>query len=425
MWEEYKEIEPRIIRPINGKEFFTSGCYLNILDIFPRFSIEEFRKRAQENLSKIKVFNHALKRIKGHLFIINKPFEVHIKEIPYTENEEIEKFLKKEDEWIILYEPIFDEEDKDVQILFYFKICQLEKSNQTKVTLSVSHVICDGRAAFNLFDLIRKIINGETLEKDNEALSTFDERERFQNVDESFSQPPEVWNEIKEGCLIPKINSMPYNYITRHYIYIYAPISKFCRANGVTVQSMLMAMMSRAARRFNNLPKETPLWSNTPIYTRMSPLATEEYKRYKYYFNTASIYPKIIGQDTLMKDIQHCMKQLQRVRKTNDDIRHIYSCGYIIDPETFQFNPKGRYPDIHFQNVINVSNIGKINGNNPIFYLSNDTVMPGSYNFFYHSYHTDDKLYIAGLSPIEMDKTFINYIKEEMDKIFIPEKILK
>jgi len=425
MWEDYKAIEPRIIRPINGNEFFTTGCYLNVVDVFPKFSTEEFKKRAQENLPKIEVFNHALKRVKGHPFFIRKPFEVFIKEIPYTEDEEIENFMKKSEEWIIPYDPIFVEENKDVQLLIYFQICQLKNSNQTKLTLSASHIICDGRTIFNLFDLIRKIIKGETLEENNEALPSFDERERFQNTDETFGGTPEVWNEIKECHLLPKIDSMPFNYVTRYYTFDYAPISKFCRANGVTVQAMLMAMMSRAARRYNNLPKETPIWCGTPCDTRISPLATEEFKKHKYYCNAAGIYPKVIGQDTLMKDIQHCKKQLDEAKKTNADVRQIFCCSYTIDPKTLQFVPNGRFPDIHTQATVNISNIGKINGNNPLFYISNESIMPGMYNFFYHSYHTDDKLYITGLSPIDMDKSYINVIKEEIDKIFIPENIPK
>jgi hypothetical protein len=424
MWEEYKAIEPRVIRPVNGNEFFITGSYINVVDVFPKFSIEEFRKRAQENLPKIEVFNHAIKRIKGFPFWIRKPYEVDIEEVPYTEDEELENFMKKSEEWIIPNGPFFDKEDKDIQKLFYFKICQL-KNNQTKLTFGASHMLSDGRTIFNLLDLIRKVIKGETLEKNNEALPSFDERERYQNTDETFGKCPETWNEIEECQLLPKINSMPCNYVTRYYTYDYAPISNFCRANGVSVQAMLMAMMTRATRRYNNLPKETPIWSGTPCDTRNSPLATEEFKKHQYYCNAASLYPKVIGQDTLMKDIQHCMKQLQEAKKTNDDVRQIFCCSYTIDPKTLQFVPNGRFPDIHNQATVNVSNIGKISGNSPLFYICNESVIPGMYNFFYHSYHTDDKLYITGLSPIEMDKSYINDIKEEMDKIFIPENIPK
>ncbi|KAG4107072.1 hypothetical protein H8356DRAFT_1625566 [Neocallimastix lanati (nom. inval.)] len=425
MWEEYKAIEPRIIRPLNGNEIFGTEFYLNIVDVFPKFSTEEFKKRAQENLPKIEVFNHAIKRIKGHPFWIHKPFEIHIKEIPYSEDEEIENFLKKDEEWIIPYDPVYDEENNDVQLLFNFKICQLEKTNQTKLTFGAAHIICDGRTIFDLYDLIRKVIQGETLEKDDGTLVSFDERECFQNTDESFYKPPKVWDEVDELHITPKIDDIPYKYITRHYIYDYAPISKFNRANGVTVQAMLMAILTRATRRYKNLPKERPIWCGVPVDTRFSSFATKEFKNRKYYRNNSAIYPKVIGQDTLMKDIQHCVEKLQEAKKTNDDIRQILCSSTTIDPKTFQLVPNGRIPNFHTQATVNGSNIGKVNGNNPIFYISNGILVPGMYLFFYHSYHTDDKLYISALSPINFDKTYINYIKEEMDKVFIPENIPK
>lgn len=421
MWEEYKAIDPRVIRPVDGNEFFITGSYINIVDVFPKFSTEEFKKRAQENLPKLAVFNHAIKRINGHFFFIQKPYEVQLKEVEYTEDEEIENILKKEEQTPVPYEPLYDEKDKDVQILFGFKICQFEKTNQTKLTFSVSHGISDGRTAFTLFDYVRKVIQGETLEKNDEALCEFGERDRFQNIDESFNQPPAVWNEIPELKLIPDINTKPFQYASVHKIYDYKTVSQFYKANNISPQAMLMAMISRATRRYNKLPKETPIWCNTPCDTRNSPYATEEFKKHQFYCNSSNYYIKVVGQETLMEDLQHCMKQLQEAKKSNDDVHQVLCGSYVLNPETFQFIPNGRYPDIHIQATVNSSNIGKVNGTMPIFFISNPEPFMGMYNLFYHCYYTNDKFIVMGTRPLDLDEAYVQCIREEMDNIFNPD----
>jgi len=423
MWEEYKAKDSRIVRPVNGNEIFTTSIYLNVTDVFPKFSIEEFKKNAQENLSKIEVFNYAIKRIDGHLFWIKKPFEIHLEEVEWTENEEIENFLKNEDKIITPYTPILEEEN-DVNVLYFFKACQL-KNNQTKLTLSVMHAICDGRTIFNMFDLVRKVINGETLEKNDEALSSFSGRERFQNLDESFENTPKTWDEVQPLNILPRLPE-PIEYVTIHSIYDYVPISKFCKENHVSIQAMLMAMVSRGIRKYKNLPKETKIWNPTPCDARTSPYATPEYKKHQFYCNAAGLYSGVVGQNTLMEDIKHCMDELLKAKATHNNIRHLVSCANIINPETLQFMPVANFPNNHTQAVINATNIGRITGNynTPLFFLTSDTMF-GMYNQFYHTYYTNDKLYVANLIPVNMDKGFVDAINEEMDKIFIPENISK
>ncbi|ORX81324.1 hypothetical protein BCR32DRAFT_268332 [Anaeromyces robustus] len=421
MWEEYKAKDSRIVRPVNGIEIFTTNMYLNVTDVFPKFSVEEFKKNAQENLSKIEVFNYAIKRIDGHLFWIKKPFEMHLEEVEWTENEEIENYLKNEDKIVLPFAPIL-EEDNDVFVLSSFKVCQL-KNNKTKLTFTAMHTICDGRTIFNMFDLIRKVINGETLEKNDEALSSYNGRERFQNLDESFEKPPKCWDEVQPLNILPRLPE-PIQYITIHSVYDYPPIYKFCKENKVTVQAMLTAMATRGVRKYKNLPKETKIWNPTPCDARFSSYATDEFRKHQFYSNAAGIYTGVVGQDTLLEDIKHCMDVLLKAKDSNDNVRHLISGANLINPETLQFIPAANFPNSHTQALINASNIGRVKGNNPLFYLTSDTMF-GMYSQFYHTYYTEDKLYVSNLIPINMDKKFIDSIKEEMDKIFIPENISK
>jgi len=416
MWEKYKEKDSRIIRPMDGYESVLISMYLNIIDVFPEFSIEDFRKNAQENLSNIEFFNIGIKLIDKHPFWIRKPFKMNLKEIEWTEDEEIDVILKKEHEIITPLQKVYDEKDKDIIIPFLFEICQL-KDKKIKLKFSVIHAMSDGRTIFYMFDLLKKIIKGEKLEKMETPICSFNQRGNFHDLNPSiYEETPKTWKEINELSILPKILK-PEGYVTVHNIYNYPPISKFCKENNVTIQAMLIAMVTRVARKFNNLPKETPIWNYTPCDARPSKYSTEIFKNQKFFCNAGALFPCVIGQNTLLEDIQYCNKKLLESKETYDNIAQILMSGKSVDPNTLKYELPEKMPDFHKQPVTISSNIGKINGNNPLIYLSMDC--PNEfYSFATDSYHTDEKLYMATLMPINFDKNYYNCLKEEMDLIF-------
>ena len=416
MWEKYKEKDSRIIRPMDGYESVLISMYLNIIDVFPEFSIEDFRKNAQENLSNIEFFNIGIKLTDKHPFWIRKPFKMNLKEIEWTEDEEIDVILKKEHEIITPLQKVYDEKDKDIIIPFLFEICQL-KDKKIKLKFSVIHAMSDGRTIFYMFDLLKKIIKGEKLEKMETPICSFNQRGNFHDLNPSiYEETPKTWKEINELSILPKILK-PEGYVTVHNIYNYPPISKFCKENNVTIQAMLIAMVTRVARKFNNLPKETPIWNYTPCDARPSKYSTEIFKNQKFFCNAGALFPCVIGQNTLLEDIQYCNKKLLESKETYDNIAQILMSGKSVDPNTLKYELPEKMPDFHKQPVTIASNIGKINGNNPLIYLSMDC--PNEfYSFATDSYHTDEKLYMATLMPINFDKNYYNCLKEEMDLIF-------
>jgi len=421
MWKEYRAIDSRVIRPIDTNELFITNAYLNATDVFPKISTEEFKKRAEKNFPKIELFNIAFKKINGHLFFIHKPFKLYLKEVEYTEDEEIENFLKTKDKMIIPYEPIQVEDDKDVQALISFKICQLKKSNQTKITVLISHSICDGRTIFTIMDYVRKIINGENLERNDEKLSNFCGLERFKNLDKSFYESPKSWNEIPYVPLLPKMKP-PFKHVSPHIIFDYKPISKFCHENGISLQAMVMAAITRAARRYNNLSRETPIWISIPSDLRSSPYATEEYKKCQLYCNVGIMYVKLIGQSNLMEDLKHCMAQLKEAKESNDNVRQVVCCTTILDHKTLAFIPSVKFPSQDAQAIINCTNIGKVSGTFPLLTPSYD---PNVRVFTPFMYYTEDKLFLVIYRPYNFDQTYIDIIEEEINKVFIPENISK
>ena len=416
MWEKYKEKDSRIIRPMDGYESVLISMYLNIIDVFPEFSIEDFRKNEQENLSNIEFFNIGIKLIDKHPFWIRKPFKMNLKEIEWTEDEEIDVILKKEHEIITPLQKVYDEKDKDIIIPFLFEICQL-KDKKIKLKFSVIHAMSDGRTIFYMFDLLKKIIKGEKLEKMETPICSFNQRGNFHDLNPSiYEETPKTWKEINELSILPKILK-PEGYVTVHNIYNYPPISKFCKENNVTIQAMLIAMVTRVARKFNNLPKETPIWNYTPCDARPSKYSTEIFKNQKFFCNAGALFPCVIGQNTLLEDIQYCNKKLLESKETYDNIAQILMSGKSVDPNTLKYELPEKMPDFHKQPVTISSKKKKISGNNPLIYLSMDC--PNEfYSFATDSYHTDEKLYMATLMPINFDKNYDNCLKEEMDLIF-------
>ena len=213
MWEKYIQKDNRIIRPLDGYECVLIYSYLNVVDIFPKFSVEDFKKNAQENLLNIEFFNLSIKLMDNHSFWIRKPFQIHIEEVEWSKDEEIENVLKNEEKTITQFQNVHDKEEKDIIIPFLFKICQL-KNNKTKLTFSVIHAMSDGRTIFYMYDLLRKIIKGEKLEKMETPICSFNQIGNFHDLNPSiYEKTPKTWNEINELSILPKIpNPVGYKY---------------------------------------------------------------------------------------------------------------------------------------------------------------------------------------------------------------------
>ena len=203
-------------------------------------------------------FNYSIKKINNYLFWIKKPFKILIEEKNYKEIEEYENYLKEEKNIVIPGKYLTDPEEKDIQILFKFVICQI-KNNRTKLTFYANHAICDGRTIFSIFDIIKKIINNENIEYDKikDTLYSFGQLSNFQNINpDLYKKVPENWININKTKLsiLPKVK-MPIYYINQHYIYDYLPITKFAKENKVSVQAMLTAMITRVVRKYLKIEK--------------------------------------------------------------------------------------------------------------------------------------------------------------------------
>ena len=405
---------------MDGFEFILTNGHLYITDFFDYFESKSFINKCNNILPNIEPFNYSIKKLNNYLFWIKKPFKILIEEKEYKEIEEYQNYLKEEPKIIIPGLTIIDPEEKDIQLLFKFVICQL-KNNKTKLTFIANHAICDGRTIFLIFDIIKKVINNENIEYDKikDSLCSFGQLSNYTNINSDlFEKVPENWLNISKTKLhiLPKIKT-PIYYINQHYIYDYLPITKFTKENKVSIQAMLTAMITRAVRKYLKLDNNQKIWNNTPCDSRSSVHSTENMKKRIFFCGASSVFPEIIGKNNLMEDIKYCYEQ---IKKAVDNLEHIIGIlllGNSIDSKTFKFKMIEGFPNFNLNPITTSSNIGKINGNTPLFGLCYDC--PGEdYTYGIYSYHTENTLYIMIIKPINCDVEFDSVVKKEMDLIF-------
>ena len=421
MWEDYIKLDSRIIRPLDGFEFILTSGFLYVTDFFDFFSTESFRNKCNEILPKIEPFNYSIKKLNNYMFWIKKPFKIILEEKEYNEIEEYETYIKEEKKIIIPGISLIDKDENDVQNLFKFVICQL-KNKKTKLTLYANHVICDGRTIFSIYDIIRKIINNECIDYNNikDKLCSFGQLSNFKDLNpDLYKKVSDNWVRISETKLsiLPKVKP-PIFYINEHFIYNYPAIKKYVIENNISVQSMLTAMITRAVRKYLKLDNNQIIWNNTPCDSRASKFSTEEMKNRIFFCGASSTFPGIKGMSNLLDDIKHCYKEIHNAVNSLEHIIGMILLGNSIDPkDNFKFKMIEGFPNFNINPITTSSNIGRVNGNKPLFGLCYDC--PGeNYSYGIYSYHTNDELYIMIIKPINYDSEFNNFVKSEMDLIF-------
>ena len=91
--------------------------------------------------------------------------------------------------------------------------------------------------------------------------------------------------------------------------------------------------------------------------------------------------------------------------------------GNCVDPKNFKFKMIERFPNFNLNPITTSFNIGRVNGNNPLFGLCYDC-LGEDYTYGIYSYHTEKQLYIMIIKPINFNEEFESFFKNEMDLIF-------
>ena len=118
-----------------------------------------------------------------------------------------------------------------------------------------------------------------------------------------------------------------------------------------------------------------------------------------------------------MEDIIYCYEQIKKTVNNLEHIIGILLLGNSVDSSNFKFKEIEGFPNFSLNPVTTSSNIGKVNGNTPLFGLCYDCIGE-EYTYGIYSYHTENKLYIMVIKPINSDIEFDSFVKKEMDLIF-------
>ena len=442
-WKKYLEKDRNIIRPLDGYEYFLTVSYLTAIDIFPKFNTEDFFKCAQNNLPQIDIFNYQIKFIEEFPFWYYKKLELiknlNFKEINIEENN-YKEYLKKEKVFKGINDN-YDPKDKSLKLSYIIEICQIN-DKETMVILKALHCTSDGRTLFNIFEYIRKIvdfiiknknnnytINNEIfLEKKEVKICPFGQYDNYINLDKKlFEKPLDKWLEIPFRKIIPDLeidentDKEKIYYINQHYIFDYKKIQNFCKKNNVSVQAMLITMISRATRKYYNLPEETPLYNYTPCDSRQSNYANEYLKNREFFCGAGALFPKSIGQGELIKDIQYNYKSMKECIPKLENIIQIMRSSITVNKDNLEFHPETKMPSFSKQACTCTSHIGKVNGNLPAFGIFLDIDKENAKNDYiisFHCIHTEKDLIIMCLRPNLINKEYYNLVIKEMNIIF-------
>ena len=438
------ENDKNIIRPLDGYEYFLTISYLTATDIFPKFDAEDFYKCAQNNLPQIDIFNYQIKFIENFPFWYHKKIELvknlNFLEITKLEENDYKEYLQKE-KIAKGRKANFDPEDKTIKLSYRFEILQIN-DKQTILNMRAMHATSDGRTLFNIFEYVRKIvdfiiknkdkkdsINNEIfLEKKEVKICPFGQYDNYNNLDKKiFENPPDKWLEIPFQKIIPdleineNIEKDKIYYINQHYTFNYKKIKEFCQKNKTSIQAMLITMLSRATRKFYNLPQETPIYNYTPCDSRKSNFANEYLKNREFFCGAGALFPKSIGQGDLIKDLQYNYNSMKECIPKLENIIQIMRSSITIDKDTLEFTPETKMPSFSKQACTCSSNIGKVNGNMPAFSICMDINKENAksdYIVCFDSIYTDNYLIIMALRPNFINKEYYNLIIDEMNKIF-------
>lgn len=415
---------PDLIRPMDGVEYGESFIWLSLSDELPiKIDLKKFRSSFESIASKYPAFNIGAK---GPTWIkLPIDSEYNITEIPYEERKDIEDMSPS---------------DKNDNHLWYINVSY--KESITRITLHISHALCDGRTVESMFLVVmhsaiesldsegKDIITRDTNYKHLPPLPIpcdlceFGQKSNFQ-----FEQiPKELLNGIPESWTkhtpldLPTIE-IPTNYVGRYFEYedkYWENYSeKMMKEKGVklSLQAAMMASMSRALRKFCHLNYDYPIVANIMYDSRMNRLAKEPYKNRQFFFGALSGYPVVEGKNDWEKDILYCKEVMKKDVQLLDGLAMMLQIAQSINRETLEFHPVQGIPVYSKNNIVVSTYLNHFKGYiNPRFGVR--LGCGKEYFVCQYAWRNEGKIYFMILHPKNVDKTYIDSFKNEFDELF-------
>lgn len=414
-----------IIRPVDGYELGQSMVWVSLTDDIPDINIdpETLSTLLPPVLSKYDVFNMTITLVNAKAYWVWLPVletGVPVESVPWVD-------VLPAIEESRVFRPYPGSPMFRIALSVSPRLPKDETSSSSpqqqhrrgRLTIYASHAICDGRSLENLYRVVRSAIPGQpgTDDLPNQGLCAFGKADNFTLPQDAYNSAPPSWN-FKFGRMVPDFDAD--RYVLVHSNYANKPIRSYCRKHHVSVQGAMMAMMSRAYRKYNKVPYDTPIYSDYMIDSRHHPAATEEYRAKKFFCGAASGFPVVIGQgEDIGADIAHCTERMRADYATNDSIIQVVRVARCIDPETLVYTPLmgSSLPDYCEMPITITTNIGKYeNCINPRI-GSHMECMPMSYHIILYGCSTDERMYFLTLRPNNLDPAFVKIIEDEINAV--------
>lgn len=415
---------PSLIRPMDGVEYGESFIWLSMSDELPKkLDIKNFRIKFLEIASKYPSFNIGAK---GPTWI-KLPIDVNynINEIPYEERKDIEDMSPS---------------NKNDDHLWYINLSF--KENITRITLYISHALCDGRTLESMFLVIM-----------HSAIESLDKKEKEELINNTnyknlsplpipcelceYGQknnfyyekiPKELLNEVPESWKkytpleLPQIE-IPTNYVGNYFEYedkywdIY--FNKMLKEKNIklSLQAAMMASESRALRKYCNLNYDYPIVTNVMYDSRMNNLAKEDYKKRQFFFGALSGYPVVKGQNDWEKDIIYCKEALSKDAKLLDGLGMMIQIAECMNKETLEFTPIKGIPSYNKNNIVVTTYINHFKGYNKPR-IGVQLACGKEYFVCQYAWRNEGKIYFMILHPENIDMNYVNSFKNEFDELF-------
>ena len=298
------------------------------------------------------------------------------------------------------------------------------KENKIRFRFSSSHSFVDGRSIFSFLDLFinlaqNKKFTDDFIQAENLPLTNSFQKESLftEKINEKLTTP-DSWKKLKKCELYPTV-PLPSHCVNKQWDFEYPPISKFNRKYNVTCQALLMTIMERAIRKYNKGKiDDLTLGVFCPTDTRQSKYATEIHKKGKFFNSAGLVLIYINQQKSIMEDIKHCKKELQKVLETDESWKTFCYEQNFVDKEKKELKFDENFPILFNNNLIFASNIGKVCvGKEDITFHPKSNVDENGYWTCLYSLNNGKTLSVILVHPYNVDELLVKIIKDTLNEI--------
>jgi len=296
--------------------------------------------------------------------------------------------------------------------------------DKTKIRVSGSHCILDGRGIFDLFDLITTYaLNKELNEKlksyqNQPVLYSYGKKEWYTpEITEKKIDDPYKHFHLPERMINPTV-TLPSYMTNTQWDVAYPPISKFCRKHGITPQGILMAIQNEAIRMYNQGEiDDLSIPTYIPIDIRPHSYATDVVRKSFFFSHVGFILPFMENEKDMMKNMKNCTRLLKESLNTTQFFDDSYYSANCRNRETGEFHFSENYPNPY--HLVFASHLGLVGGEfKDIQFRNHSYLEENMYWATFYGFHNKDIFSFMFSVPNNTPKEYFNSVKETSLKYF-------